>query len=79
MADRFLKYNPTGVVFIFNSVWATDPDFVEVVDAEGTPMPDTSDNPAYTGPKNKKVVTPKEEVSDAELALQEDSSRGLPK
>ena len=79
MADRFLKYNPTGVVYIFDSIWANSPDFVEVVDAQGTPIPDTSENPTYKSPKNKVALEVKEEISDAELALQADSSRKLPR
>lgn len=79
MTDRFLKYNPTGVVFIFDSIWANNPDFVEVLDAQGTPFPDTAENPTYKSPKRKIVPEVEEEISDAELALQADSSRKLPK
>ena len=79
MADRFLKYTPTGVMYVFDAIWASNPDFIEVADANGTPFPDTSDNPTYTKSTAKRVAAQTVEVTDAELALQEDASRGLPK
>ena len=79
MADRFIKYLPSGVVYIYDTSWASKPDFIEVADAEGNPMPDTSQNPTYTKSTAKRVTEQKVEVSDDELALQADAARGLPK
>lgn len=75
MADRFIKYLPSGIVYIFDATWLSNPDFVEVADANGTPMHDTSQNPDYVPPK-KKTKT-KLDISDDEAALQADATRKL--
>ena len=81
MSDRFIKYLPSGVVYIYDTSWATNPEFIEVADAEGNPFPDTSENPEYepAKPRAKLTVKAAVEANDSELALQADASRGMPK
>jgi hypothetical protein len=37
--DRYLKHTPSGVVFIWQEVFAKNSEFVEVADSQGNPFP----------------------------------------
>lgn len=38
MSDRYLLHKPSGVIYIWQGVYAKNPDFVEVADLQGTPL-----------------------------------------
>jgi len=40
MADRYLLHKPSGVVYIWQSVYASNPDFIECADLSGELLPD---------------------------------------
>lgn len=72
MADRFLKHVPTGITYIWQSAFASNPDFVECADADG------NDFQAPTKGKKAKVSAPDSGLDvDLDAALSADASRGV--
>jgi hypothetical protein len=83
MADRFLIHRPSGVVFIRDTPWVSDPAFEEVGDALGTPLTSKQrkalaklelDEAVAEDPTEPAV----DEVPPADAALSADASIGLP-
>lgn len=62
MSDRYLLHKPSGVVHIWQGVWANNPDFEEVADVKGTPL-----KPALEG-EFEEVVEPKPKAKKAKKA-----------
>lgn len=88
MDIRLLKHKPTGQVFVWQDHFSRDPDFVEVADIDGTPLPDALEGefevvtPAPKKSRTKKVAAVVEDFDDlnldeAQAALDADASRGL--
>ena len=86
MTDRFLKHIPSGQIFIYQAPFATQADFVEVADAQGTPFPDAidaefstvvDDGPVTVTKKSKKKAgVAVDDLDDLDAALSADASRG---
>lgn len=89
MTERYLKHKPSGQMYIYQSAFAANPDFEEVADLKGTPLPAAIDGdyavveePA--APKKtraKKAVGLAEptddDLMDLDAALSADASKGL--
>ena len=86
MPDRYLKHVPSGQIFIWQGVFAAQPDFVEVADVTGTPMPvveavapPVADVVEVISEKRAKVVKAKiakgkpAAVAEAEAAVENDA------
>ena len=68
MADRLLRHIPTGVLYIYQPVYAARDDFEEIIDVEAKEIPTPK-------PRAKiKAEVPKVD----EEALSADASRDLP-
>jgi hypothetical protein len=75
MADRFLKHVPSGQIFIFAPPFNSHDDFVEVADAQGTPLEvEPEVNPA---PRKRKSNAAADTATAADVALSADASRGV--
>jgi hypothetical protein len=70
MADRLLRHTPSGVLYVYQPVYAQRSDFEEVIDVESRVIPEPE---VVTRRKPK----PKVEAVDNE-ALSEEASRNLP-
>lgn len=84
MEIRYLMHVPTGRVYMYDGGWASQPDFVEVADASGTPMPEAE--PAVEAPADVEQAVavlarrgrpPKVVPAVDETALFADASRGV--
>ena len=72
MADRLLRHIPSGVLYVYQPVYAQRADFEEIFDVEAREIPDPA-------PKAARKVKPKAEVAAVDdEALSEEASRGLP-
>lgn len=73
MADRLLRHIPSGVLYVYQAVYAQRPDFEEIFDVEAREIPDPA-------PKIARKVKPKAEAAPAvdDEVLSEEASRGLP-
>lgn len=82
MADRFLKHTPSGVIYIYAPPWIDRDDFVEVADAQGSPLP-TPEAVVNIGSRRRAKTTaepaqePPTEIELANAGLSADASRGL--
>ena len=88
MADRYLLHKPSGVVYIWQSVYASSPDFIECADLSGELLPDPDaelldpmpNAPARRRKKREAVGLPEPEPtseSKTELDLGEELSQLL--
>lgn len=71
MADRLLRHIPSGVLYVYQDVFAQRSDFEEIIDVEAKEIPTP---PAAPRKVKAKVETPA--VDDE--AVSADASRGLP-
>lgn len=83
MPSPYLKHVPSGQIFVYQTVFAIQEDFVEVADAQGSPVvPDAveDDTPvAKPRAKAKKagIAVPSDDLDlDLDAALSADASRG---
>ena len=84
MSNRFLKHVPSGQVFVYQDVFAKRDDFVEVSDANGSPMVvETEDEDVPVAKprgraKKPGIVVPEDnsDLDDFDAALSADASRG---
>lgn len=79
MANRFLKHIPSGLVYVYQAHWASDPNLVEVADLEGNPLPEVDDVPPEPPVKKprKTAALKADPLADIDAALSQDASRGL--
>jgi len=70
MADRLLRHIPSGVLYVYQPVYAQRPDFEEVIDVESRVVPE-AEVIARRKPKAKVEAVDNE-------ALSEEASRNLP-
>lgn len=84
MSNRYLLHVPSGVVYIYDGVFARNPEFVECADAKGTPLPPAIDGECEVveeAPKPKKTRAKKVEVTEEDADLDEllgiEAGRGL--
>lgn len=68
MADRLLQHKPTGVMYIWQEVFANHADFEEIIDVESKVVSEP--------PKRPKLGLPTKAASDAVLGAE--AARGLP-
>lgn len=73
MADRMLRHIPTGVLYVYQPVFATRPDFEEIFDVESRVVPEAEVEAAKPKRKPKPVVEPTDEAQ-----ISADASRNLP-
>ena len=72
MTDRMLRHKPTGVLYIYQDVFAMRPDFEEVINVEATVVEDPPPKP-----RRSRVTAGMEIPTIDDLQLGEDASRGL--
>lgn len=72
MADRMLRHIPSGVLYVYQDVFAQRPDFEEIINVEARVIPDSEVRAPRRAKAKAEVV-----AVDAD-ALSEDASRGLP-
>lgn len=74
MADRMLRHIPSGVLYVYQDVFAQRADFEEIINVEAREIPDPD-----AAPKVIRRAKPKAEtVAVDEDAVSADASRGLP-
>jgi len=72
MADRMLRHIPTGVLYVYQDVFAMRDDFEEIINVETREVPDSEVRVA-------RRAKPKAEVASVDgEALGEQAGRGLP-
>jgi hypothetical protein len=77
MADRLLRHKPTGVVYIYQPVFAMRDDFEEIIDVESRVV----DEPPATKPRRTRVQPAPEQMTIPtidDLQLGSEAARGLP-
>lgn len=72
MADRMLRHIPSGVLYVYQDVFAQRPDFEEIINVEARVIPD----PEVRAPRRAKPKAEVVAVDDAMIS--EEASRGLP-
>lgn len=73
MSQRLLRHKPSGVLYVYQEVFASRDDFEEIIDVEATEVETVVVKPG----RPKKVTEPAIRTLNDE-ALSADASRGLP-